>query len=70
MKRFALPILIAIVSVVGFNGCQPVLNDDTNNWITYEVRDGLSPGDQIILSIDREGVEAGASVEIEPEEAS
>jgi len=41
-----------------------------SNWRFTEVRDGLSPGDQIILSIDREGVEPGASVEIETEEAS
>ncbi len=41
-----------------------------SNWRFTEVRDGLSPGDLIILSIDREGVEVGASVEIETEEAS
>lgn len=52
MKRFALPILIAIVSVVGFNGCQPVLNDDTNNWITYEVRDGLSYNEAWMVVVD------------------
>lgn len=41
-----------------------------SNWRFSEVREGLSSGDQVILSIDREGVEAGASVAPETEEAS
>ncbi|HAC81450.1 MAG: efflux RND transporter periplasmic adaptor subunit [Candidatus Binatia bacterium] len=41
-----------------------------SNWRFSEVREGLSSGDQVILSIDREGVEGGASVTPETEEAS
>ena len=40
------------------------------NWRFTEVLDGLDSGDQVILSIDRAGVEPGASVESESDEDS
>ena len=33
----------------------------TSNWEYVEVLDGLSQGELVVLSVDREGVEAGAS---------
>ena len=36
------------------------------NWEFAEVRSGLSAGDQIVLSVDRKGVSAGALVKPEP----
>jgi HlyD family secretion protein len=41
-----------------------------SNWKFTEIREGLSSGDQVILSIDREGVAAGALVEPEADKAS
>jgi HlyD family secretion protein len=38
------------------------------NWQHTEVTNGLSIDDQIVLSVDREGVKAGAKVLIEKEE--
>jgi len=35
------------------------------NWNQSEITDGLSAGDQIVMSLDREGVEAGANVQSE-----
>lgn len=40
------------------------------NWRFTEILDGLKQGDQVILSIDREGVVAGAAVEPEEDETS
>jgi len=39
------------------------------NWQYTEVTNGLSIDDQIVLSVDREGVKAGAKVQIEKDEA-
>ncbi len=36
-----------------------------SNWNQSEVTEGLSEGDQIVMSLDREGVEAGAKVQPE-----
>jgi HlyD family secretion protein len=40
------------------------------NWQYTEVTDGLSDDDQIVLSVDREGVKAGAKVEKDDAEES
>lgn len=39
-----------------------------SNWTWVEIREGLQPGDQVVTSLDRPGVEAGAAVE--PDEAT
>jgi HlyD family secretion protein len=36
------------------------------NWTYTEVRSGLQPGDKVVLSVEREGVVAGARAEAEP----
>ncbi|MDX8385159.1 MAG: efflux RND transporter periplasmic adaptor subunit, partial [Gallionella sp.] len=36
-----------------------------SNWNQSEITDGLNEGDQIVLSLDRDGVEAGANVQSE-----
>lgn len=36
-----------------------------SNWVYTEVRAGLAPGDQVVTSVDREGVRPGAVVTIE-----
>ena len=38
------------------------------NWQYTEVTDGLSVEDQIVLSVDREGVKAGVKVLVEEDE--
>jgi HlyD family secretion protein len=40
-----------------------------SNWQYTEVTKGLTIEDQIVLSVDREGVEAGVQVEVEKDEA-
>jgi len=37
------------------------------NWDETEITEGLSEGEQIVLSLDKEGVKAGAKVQPEPE---
>ena len=39
------------------------------NWQYTEVTNGLSEDDQVVLSVDREGVKAGAKVEVEKDDA-
>ncbi|MGA9993294.1 MAG: efflux RND transporter periplasmic adaptor subunit, partial [Thiobacillaceae bacterium] len=38
-----------------------------SNWSYTEIKDGLSSGDRIVTTLDREGLKAGAAVSIEPE---
>lgn len=52
MKWRVLPILLAIVFVPLFHGCQPILTEPTNNWITYEVREGLSYNEAWMIVVD------------------
>jgi len=52
MKRFAFPILVAFTILPILNGCQPVVTDMDNGWITYEVRDGLSYNEAWMVVVD------------------
>jgi HlyD family secretion protein len=38
-----------------------------SNWNWTEITGGLEPGDEVVTSIDRPGVEAGAQVKVEAE---
>jgi len=40
-----------------------------SNWDWTEVTDGLEPGERVVTSLDRNGVEAGAQVVVEQEDA-
>jgi HlyD family secretion protein len=40
-----------------------------SNWQYTEVTNGLSEDDQVVLSVDREGVKAGVKVEVEKDDA-
>ncbi len=52
MKRFALPVVLALVCLGAFNGCTPFTNDSGDGWITYEVRDGLSYNEAWMVAVD------------------
>lgn len=41
MKRFVLPLLLTLFILPFVNGCQPILTEPDNGWLTFEVRDGL-----------------------------
>ena len=39
-----------------------VIEPGLRNWVWTEVREGLEPGATLILNVDRDGVEEGATV--------
>lgn len=41
MNRLALPLFLALLILPMVNGCQPVVTEQDNGWLTFEVRDGL-----------------------------
>jgi HlyD family secretion protein len=41
-----------------------------SNWDYTEVRQGLEPGDRVVVSLDRPDVEEGARVRVEAEEGA
>jgi len=45
------------------------LQTGLSNWTYTEVRSGLQPGDRVVLSVEREGVVAGARAVAEPAKA-
>jgi len=45
------------------------LQTGLSNWTYTEVRSGLQPGDKVVLSVEREGVVAGARAVAEPAKA-
>ena len=52
MKRFALLLGLVVPFVGLFTGCQPIVTDQDNGWITYEVRDGLSYNEAWMVVVD------------------
>ena len=52
MKRFAISVVAAIALLPFFNGCQPVVTDLDNGWMTYEVRDGLGFNEAWMVVVD------------------
>ena len=52
MKRFALPLVLAVVVLGTFTGCTPFTNEANDGWITYEVRDGLSYNEARMVAVD------------------
>ncbi|HOJ04951.1 MAG TPA: hypothetical protein PK916_13210 [Bacteroidota bacterium] len=52
MKRFAIVSFLVLLGVPFLFGCQPIVTDDTDNWITYEVRDGLEYNEAWMVVVD------------------
>ena len=52
MKRLAFPIFLVFAFLPFFNGCQPVVTEEENGWITYEVRDGLNFNEAWMVVVD------------------
>jgi hypothetical protein len=44
--------LLALLLLPLFGGCQPIVEDQSNNWITYEVREGLAYNDAWMVAVD------------------
>lgn len=41
MKHLIRSSLVVLLLLPFVNGCQPIVSENENNWITYEVREGL-----------------------------
>ncbi|MCB2204417.1 hypothetical protein KQI65_06670 [bacterium] len=41
MKHLIRSFLVILLLLPIVNGCQPIVSENENNWITYEVREGL-----------------------------
>ena len=41
MKHLIRSSLVVLLLLPMLNGCQPIVSENENNWITYEVREGL-----------------------------
>jgi hypothetical protein len=41
MKHLIRSSLVILLLLPFVNGCQPIVSENENNWITYEVREGL-----------------------------
>jgi hypothetical protein len=41
MKHLIRSSLVVLLLLPFINGCQPIVSENENNWITYEVREGL-----------------------------
>lgn len=52
MKRFTLLILLLLPFLAVVDGCQPIITEQDNGWITYEVRDGLSYNEAWMVVVD------------------
>ncbi|MBI5648296.1 MAG: hypothetical protein HY962_15295 [Ignavibacteriae bacterium] len=53
MKRIVLPVLLILGALGLFSGCTgPLPDSETNGWITYEVRDGLSYNEAWMIVVD------------------
>jgi hypothetical protein len=52
MRRVAFLPFLALFLVPLLNGCQPLVTEDANNWITYEVRDGLEYNEAWMVVVD------------------
>jgi hypothetical protein len=52
MKRNAIASLLVLLGLPVLFGCQPIVTEDGNNWITYEVRQSLEFNDAWMVVID------------------
>jgi hypothetical protein len=52
MKHYVRLFLISILFLPVLGGCQPIIDEQTNNWITYEVREGLEYNDAWMVVVD------------------
>jgi len=52
MKRIVIASLFALLGLPVLFGCQPIVSEDTSNWITYEVRGGLSYNEAWMVVVD------------------
>jgi hypothetical protein len=52
MKRTAIASLLVLLSLPVLFGCQPIVSEDSNNWITYEVRQSLDYNDAWMVVVD------------------
>lgn len=52
MRRAAFLPFLALFLLPLLNGCQPLATEDPNNWITYEVRDGLEYNEAWMVVVD------------------
>jgi hypothetical protein len=52
MKRTAIASLLVLLSLPVLFGCQPIVSEDPNNWITYEVRQSLDYNDAWMVVVD------------------
>ncbi|MCZ7555314.1 MAG: hypothetical protein M5R41_02775 [Bacteroidia bacterium] len=52
MKRTAIASLLVLLSLPVLFGCQPIVSEDNDNWITYEVRQSLDYNDAWMVVVD------------------
>ncbi len=52
MKRTAIASLLILLGLPVLFGCQPIVSEDENNWITYEVRQNLEYNDAWMVVVD------------------
>ena len=52
MRKLAVLSLIVMMSFPVFYGCQPIASETGNNWITYEVREGLEFDEAWMVVVD------------------
>ncbi len=52
MKRTAIASLLVLLSIPVLFGCQPIVSEEDNNWITYEVRQSLEYNDAWMVVVD------------------
>jgi hypothetical protein len=52
MKRNAIASLLVLLGLPVLFGCQPIVTEDGNNWITYEVRQSLEFNDAWMVVVD------------------
>ncbi len=52
MKRTAIASLLVLLSLPVLFGCQPIVSEEDNNWITYEVRQSLEYNDAWMVVVD------------------
>ena len=52
MKRTVIASLLVLLGLPVFFGCQPIVNEEGDNWITYEVRQNLEYNDAWMVVVD------------------
>ena len=52
MKRTVIASLLVLLGLPVLFGCQPIVNEEGDNWITYEVRQNLEYNDAWMVVVD------------------